>query len=110
MFFSATAITCPPIFNSLDGSVSYSNVPGQSNSYTFNVMATYSCDTGFSLLGDNTRTCTGDGSSIIGAFDGEVPTCESECMNNVKPNSITLCSHYLPSRERSCQWFCGLQW
>ncbi len=39
-------------------------------------MATYSCDNGFSLVGNSNRTCTGDGSSIIGAFDGVDSTCE----------------------------------
>ncbi|XP_064384999.1 E-selectin-like [Halichondria panicea] len=67
------AITCPPLSNPTNGSVSYSNVPGQGNSYDFNVEATYSCDTGYSLVDNNTRTCTGDGSSTTGSFDGESP-------------------------------------
>ncbi|XP_064385205.1 E-selectin-like [Halichondria panicea] len=70
------AITCPPLSNPTNGSVSYSNVPGQGNSYDFNVEATYSCDIGYSLVDNNTRTCTGDGSSTTGSFDGESPTCE----------------------------------
>ena len=82
--FSTTAITCPPLSNPTNGSVSYSNVPGQSNSYDFNVEATYSCDTGFSLVDNNTRTCTGDGSSTTGSFDGESPTCVGESMKNTK--------------------------
>ena len=87
---SATAITCPPLSKPTNGSVSYSNVPGQSNTYAFNVMATYSCDTGFSLVDNNTRTCTGDGSSTAGAFYGEATHCEGECMKNIKPYSILL--------------------
>ncbi len=111
MLISATAITCPPLSKPTNGSVSYSNVPGQSNTYAFNVMATYSCDTGFSLVDNNSRTCTGDGSSTTGAFVGEAPTCEGECMKNIKPYSITLYtySHNLPSPECSCQWHCDLQ-
>ncbi len=80
MLFSATAIICHPLLNPTNGSVSYSKVAGQSNSYAFNVEATYSCDTGFFIVNNNTRTCTGDGSSITGSFDGEAPTCEGECM------------------------------
>ena len=88
--FSATAITCPPLSNLTNGSLSYSNVPGQNNSYAFNVEVTYSCDTGFALVGNTTRTCTGDGSSTNGSFDGEAPTCKGESMKNAK-----LCSNIL---------------
>ncbi len=42
----------------------------------FNVTANHSCDTGFDLVGNNPRTCSGDGSSITGAFDGEDLKCE----------------------------------
>ncbi len=43
-------------------------------------MANHSCDTGFDLAG-NSRTCSGDGSSATGAFDGEAPNCEGECVH-----------------------------
>ena len=46
----------------------------------FNVTANHSCDTGFDLVGNSSRTCSGDGSSITGAFDGEAPRCEGECI------------------------------
>ena len=88
--FSTTAITCPPLSNLINGSLSYSNVPGQGNSHAFNAEATYSCDTGFSLVDNSTRTCTGDGSSTNGSFDGEAPTCEGECIKIAK-----LCSNIL---------------
>ena len=110
--FSTTAITCPPLSNLTNGSVSYSNVPGQNNSYAFNVEATYSCDTGFSLVDNNTRTCTGDGSSTTGSFNGEAPTCEGELMktlNCIYTLFIIIYSYYLPSSERSLQRDCDLQ-
>ena len=44
--------------------------------YVFNVTANHSCHAGFSLVGDNKRKCTGDGSNITGTFDGVAPTCE----------------------------------
>ncbi len=44
--------------------------------YAFDVVVNYYCDTGFSLVGNSLRTCTGDGSSTAGAFDGGAPTCE----------------------------------
>ncbi len=48
----------------------------ENGTYIFAVVGTYSCDTGFSLVGNDSRTCSGDGSSVIGAFDGETPICE----------------------------------
>ena len=72
----ATAITCPPLSNPTNGSVSYSNVSGQNNSYPFNVTATYSCNSGFTLVGNKIRNCFGDGSSTIGSFDGLAPACK----------------------------------
>ncbi len=44
--------------------------------YVFNVTANHNCHAGFSLVGDNKRICTGDGSNITGTFDGVAPTCE----------------------------------
>ncbi len=73
-----TAITCPPSTAPSNGSVVYSSIADENDTYAFDVVATYSCFTGFSLVGDNTRTCSGDGSSITGAFDGEAPNCEGE--------------------------------
>ncbi len=68
----------------MNGSVSYdgATVDGFGN-YAFDVAATYRCNTGYVLVGSNTRTCTGDGSSITGAFDGLAPTCEGECMQSL---------------------------
>ncbi len=73
------AITCQSLMDPMDGLVSYdgATVDGSGN-YAFNVLATYRCNTGFVLVGSNTRTCTGDGSSITGDFNGLAPTCEGE--------------------------------
>ncbi len=46
-------------------------------------MANHSCDTGFVLVGNNTRTCTGDGSSTTGVFDGEAAICERVKLNRI---------------------------
>ncbi len=78
MIIYATAITCPPLSSLTNGSVSYSNMPGQNNNYAFNVMATYSCNSAFSLVGNKTRNCSGDGSGTSGDFDGLAPTCEGK--------------------------------
>ncbi len=59
-----------------NGSVMYSSIADENSAFSFNVVATYTCATGFSLVGGNNRTCTGDGSSTTGAFNGVAPTCE----------------------------------
>ena len=38
---------------------------------TFGETATYSCNTGYNLVGDNTRTC-----QATGNWSGSEPTCE----------------------------------
>ena len=38
---------------------------------TFGETATYSCDTGFTLIGDTTRTC-----QATGLWSGNAPTCQ----------------------------------
>ncbi len=58
--------------------MTYSSYADENNNYAFDVVATYSCDTGFSLVDNSSRTCTGDGSSVIGAFDGLAPFCEGK--------------------------------
>ncbi len=60
--------------------MTYSSSSDENGNYAFNAMANHSCDTGFVLVGNNTRTCTGDGSSTTGVFDGEVAICECELM------------------------------
>ena len=39
---------------------------------TFGQTATYSCNTGYNLVGDSTRTC-----QATGAWSGSAPTCQS---------------------------------
>ncbi len=51
-----------------------------------NVTANHSCESGFDLVGNSSRTCTGDGSSTTGAFDGEAPHCEGECVQIIVTN------------------------
>ncbi len=62
------------------GSIDFGGASSDGNSnYAFDVVANYYCDTGFSLVGNSSRTCSGDGSSTAGAFDGGAPTCERKC-------------------------------
>ncbi len=54
----------------------FNGVVRSNGTLEFGIEAVYSCNTGFSLVGSNNRTCTGDGSSTTGAFDRVAPTCE----------------------------------
>ena len=61
-----------------NGFVTYNTTINEDGTYALDVVATYSCDTGFYLVSNTslTETCTGNGSSTTGAFDGQAPICE----------------------------------
>ena len=45
--------------------------------FEIGTVASHTCDAGFALVGDMTRTCTDDDQAdIIGAWSGSAPTCE----------------------------------
>ncbi len=64
--------------NPVSGSVMFTGVMNENRDWEFATEAVYSCNTGFSLVGKSNRTCTGDGSSVTGIFNGVAPTCEGE--------------------------------
>ena len=88
--FIFAEIICSPLADPINGTVLYSAATDGVGNYVFNVTANHSCYTGFSLVGDNTRMCTGDGSSINGAFDGVAPTCERKLYNPTLKNHLQL--------------------
>ena len=59
-------ISCGPLSNPANGAVSYSTT-------TYGSTATYSCDTGYTLVGDATRTCQADGT-----WSGSEPVCSED--------------------------------
>ena len=61
----STAVDCGPLCNLTNGQVSHTA------GTTFGQTATYSCNTGYNLVGDNTRTCQADGE-----WSGSAPTCQ----------------------------------
>ena len=65
--FHSTAVDCGTLNATANGQVSHPN------GTTFGQTATYSCDTGYDLLEDITRTCQADG-----VWSGSEPTCISE--------------------------------
>ena len=85
---STTAIECEPLPNIANGSISYA--PDMTPNFDLGTTATYECDDGFYLMGEDERNCTaGDGSSAIGMFNGEEPTCVRKCTVEVR--------HYTPA-------------
>ena len=82
IFSLNAAITCSELSDIMNGDgISYdmSEVSVSSGTYPFDTVATYDgCVTGYALVGDSTSMCTGDGTTVNGAFDGTPPTCEGE--------------------------------
>ena len=58
------AVDCGPLMNPANGTVDITQ------GTTFNQVATYSCDTGYGLVGNMTRTCQADGT-----WSGSEPIC-----------------------------------
>ena len=61
---SVTVVDCGSLPRPANGAVSLTNT-------TYNSVATYSCNDGYNLMGDATRTCLASGS-----WSGTAPTCE----------------------------------
>ena len=61
----STVVDCSTLTNPANGQVNHT--AGTS----LGEAATYSCNTGYNLVGDNTRTCQADG-----MWSGSAPTCE----------------------------------
>ena len=63
---------CDTLSDPANGQVSHTS--GTSLGQT----ATYSCNTGYSLVGDSTRTCQAEGD-----WSGSVPTCQGVLLHSV---------------------------
>ena len=62
----STAVDCGALSNLTNGQVSHTA------GTTFGQTATYSCNTGYNLVGDSTRMCQANGE-----WSGSEPTCQS---------------------------------
>ncbi len=56
-------------------------------------MTTYSCDSGYVLVGQATRTCEDARGETIGIWSGTTPICEGT--NNKKVNSLSIVNKLL---------------
>ncbi len=76
-----TAVDCGGLANPLNGQVS------TSSGTTFMLTTTYTCNTGYTLTGANTRTCGGDGQ-----WTPDAPTClRKQVISNIKQSMFSLC-------------------
>ena len=63
--FILIVVDCGNLTDPANGSVTHTS------GTTFGQTATYSCNTGYNLVGDSTRTC-----QAVGEWSGSVPTCQ----------------------------------
>ena len=53
--------------------------------------ATYSCDRGYVLVGETTRTCEDTNGNTIGVWNGSMPICEGKKRNKIySRNKLTM--------------------
>ena len=65
ILLNLTAVDCDSLTTPANGQVNHTA------GTTFGQTATYSCDTGYNLVGDSTRTC-----QALGNWSGRAPTCQ----------------------------------
>ncbi len=74
-----TAIMCSALTVPSNGAIHFTT--DMVAPYEFETEATYSCDLGYDVVqGNETRTCDGDGSTAVGRWSGQTPSCESKCI------------------------------
>ena len=82
-----TAIICSALPVVENGMITYSS--DTTEPYDYETTATYQCDSGYELTGgDTVRTCTDDGSSPVGRWNGTAPICSGI----TRTRSIIPCS------------------
>ena len=67
---NCTSVTCSDLPSLTNGDIDYGG--GSTNSRSVDTVATYTCDTGYTLTGGSTRTC------VSGGWSGSAPTCQSK--------------------------------
>ena len=72
--YNYTVIECSSLPAIENGTIAYSS--DTTEPYDYGTTAMYQCDSGYELTGgDTVRTCTGDGSSSVGQWNGTAPNC-----------------------------------
>ena len=72
--FIVTGIMCSALPSITNGKINYPS--GSTAPYNYETRATYQCNHGHELTnGDSVNTCTGDGRSTVGEWNGAAPQC-----------------------------------
>ena len=66
--------TCPDLIVPANGMISYNM--GTASLRPVDTVATFTCDTGYTLTGGTTRVCASGG-----VWSGSPPTCQRKCLN-----------------------------
>ena len=101
VFHILTVVDCGALTNPANGQVSYPT------GTTFGQTATYSCDTGYNLVGDSIRMC-----QPTGVWSGSEPTClrmllpcmqSGQCCLFNRGPTFRMCMHmYMMHSVRTC--------
>ena len=96
VFLILTAVDCGNLTNPANGSVNHTagTMLGQA--------ATYSCNAGYNLVGDSTRTCQASGN-----WSGSVPTCQGMLLKRDVTLFIILC---VCTQIHANMYYFGLVW
>ena len=78
MYTTSSAVDCGTLNNLANGQVSYT---GRT---TLGQTATYSCNTGYNLVGDNIRTC-----QATGNWSDSAPTCQGMLLMKLEYNVLS---------------------
>lgn len=68
-------IMCEALADILNGTISY-EPNSTAGSHEFGTVASFNCTEGFALVGPEDISCSGNGSSTMGQFTPEPPSCE----------------------------------
>ena len=85
----STAVNCGTLANPANGQVSHTV------GTTFGRASTYTCNTGYNLVGGSTRTC-----QATGVWSGSAPTCQRMLL------LLCICMCGARARLRFCQAVC----
>ena len=82
IFFILAVVDCGNLNDPDNGQVIHATVT------TFGQTATYSCNSGYNLVGDSTRTCQAEGE-----WSGSVPTCQSMLLKGDHIFFLNMCMY-----------------